>query len=187
MSLTEDNQKILLDLAYQSIKEGLVTGHPLSISPRDYSLELRQQKATFVSLKKNNQLRGCVGMLNAVLPLVEDVVENAFSAAFNDPRFSPLTLSELTELKIYLSVLSPSVAIEFVSEDDLIAQIRPNIDGLILESGSHYGSFLPSIWQTIPSSSQFLKHLKQKAGLTKDYWSDQVRVYRYTTEIIAQH
>lgn len=184
MSLSKSNKKILLDLAYQSIKTGLETRHPLNINLRDYSAELVQQRATFVTLEKNKQLRGCIGMLKAVLPLAEDIAENAFSAAFKDPRFPQVDSSELDQLEIHLSILSPSEAIEFRSEEDLIAQIRPNIDGLILESGLRRGTFLPSVWQSIPTSIQFLQHLKQKAGLAKNYWSDQIKVYRYTTEMI---
>ncbi len=185
MSLNEKNRRSLLDLAYRSIETGMKTGHPLNVNLRDYSNELSQQRATFVTLEKNKQLRGCIGMLEAVLPLAEDISENAFSAAYRDPRFPPVDESELKHLEIHLSILSPSVEIDFTSEEDLIAQLRPKIDGLILESDSRRGTFLPSVWQSIPDSSQFLRHLKQKAGLAKNYWSDQIKVYRYTTETIA--
>ena len=184
MSLSEKNKRSLLDLAYRSIETGLKTGHPLNINLRDYSAELSQQRATFVTLEKNKQLRGCMGVLEAALPLAEDISENAFSAAFRDPRFPPLQHSELAGLEIHLSILSPSEEMIFTSEEDLITQIRPNIDGLILESGSRRGTFLPSVWQSIPLPVQFVQHLKQKAGLAKNYWSDQIKVYRYTTEMI---
>ncbi len=184
MSLNEKNRRSLLDLAYRSIESGLKRGHPLYINLRDYAPELSQQRATFVTLEKNKQLRGCIGMLEAVLPLAEDISENAFSAAFKDPRFPPLEKSELKDLDIHLSILSPSEQIEFSSEEDLISQLQPHIDGLILVTGSRKGTFLPSVWQSIPAPDQFLQHLKQKAGLAKNYWSDQIKVYRYTTEII---
>ncbi|MFK5949967.1 MAG: AmmeMemoRadiSam system protein A [Methylococcales bacterium] len=186
MLLNKKNKLILLDLAYQSIQMGLRTGHPLSIDLRDYPNEFSQQRATFVTLEKNKQLRGCIGMLEAVFPLAEDVCENAFSAAFRDPRFPPVEQAELDELDIHISILSPSEEILFTSEQDLIAKIRPNIDGLILQCGPRKGTFLPSVWQSIPTSKQFLQHLKQKAGLAKNYWSDQVKVYRYTTETVAK-
>ncbi|MFW5443230.1 MAG: AmmeMemoRadiSam system protein A [Methylococcaceae bacterium] len=184
MSLSEKNGQLLLDLAHRSIKSGLKTGHPLSINLRDYPAELSQQRATFVTLEKNNQLRGCIGMLEAVLPLAEDITENAFSAAFKDPRFLPLESSEFNDLEIHLSILSPSKEIIFTSEQNLIAQIRPNIDGLILKTGTHRGTFLPSVWQSIQTPEQFLQHLKQKAGLNKNYWSDDIKIFRYTTEMI---
>lgn len=184
MSLNENNRRSLLDLAYRSIEFGFKTGYPLNINLRDYAVELAQQRATFVTLEKNHQLRGCIGMLDAVLPLAEDISENAFSAAFKDPRFPPLERFELKELEIHLSILSPSVQVEFTSEEDLISQIRPEIDGLILVMDTRKGTFLPSVWQSIPVADQFLRHLKQKAGLAKNFWSDQIKVYRYTTEII---
>jgi len=185
MLLNKKNKQILLDLAYQSIQTGLDKGHPLSINLRDYPFELSQQRATFVTLEKNKQLRGCIGMLDAVLPLAEDICENAYSAAFKDLRFPKVEQEELADLDIHLSILSPSEEIIFTSEQDLITQIRPNVDGLILESGSRKGTFLPSVWQSIPTSGQFLQHLKQKAGLAKNFWSDQIKVYRYTTEMIV--
>ncbi len=185
MSLSELHRQILLDLAYQSIETGVKTGHPLSINLRDYPAELSKQAATFVTLEKNDQLRGCIGMLKAILPLAEDVCENAYSAAFKDPRFPPLELSELAEIDIQISILSSPEAIQFSSEQDLIDQIQPEIDGLILESGFRKGTFLPSVWKSIPHPVQFLQHLKQKAGLDKHYWSDQIKVYRYRTEIVS--
>lgn len=186
MLLTETSRRILLDLAYQSIESGLNTGHPLNINLRDYPGVLSRQTATFVTLQKNKQLRGCIGMLKAVLPLAEDICENAYSAAFNDPRFPALERSELEGVDVHISILSPADEMEFSSEQDLISQIRPQIDGLILESGCRNGTFLPSVWQSIPTSEQFLQHLKQKAGLAKNYWSDHIKVFRYTTEVISK-
>jgi len=186
MSLNEKNRKVLLDLAYQSIQTGLDTGHPLSINLRDYPIEFSKQRATFVTIEKNKQLRGCIGMLKAVLPLAEDVCENAFSAAFKDLRFPPLDQSEFSEIDIHISILSPAEELEFTSEQDLIFQIRPDVDGLILESGSRRGTFLPSVWQSITTPVQFLQHLKQKAGLDKNYWNDQIKVSRYTAELIGK-
>ncbi len=187
MSFSELHRQLLLDLAYLSIETGLKTGHPLSINLRDYPKEFSRQAATFVTLEKNNQLRGCIGMLKAVLPLAEDICENAYSAAFKDPRFPSLTVSELDEIDIQISVLSSPLEIEFNSEQDLIDQIQPEVDGLILQSDFRKGTFLPSVWKTIPHPVQFLQHLKQKAGLDKHYWSDDIKVFRYTTEIISQH
>ncbi|WP_031434141.1 AmmeMemoRadiSam system protein A [Methylomarinum vadi] len=185
MSLTKDNQQILLQLARQSIENGFKTGHPLSVDLRDYPLELCKQRATFVTLEKNHNLRGCIGMLEAVFPLAEDVAENAFSAAFKDPRFPPVQKSEIDDLEIHISILSEPEPISFSSEEDLLAQIRPNVDGLILEEGHRRGTFLPSVWEMLPDKKQFLRHLKNKAGLPADYWSDTVKVYRYTTEMFG--
>ncbi len=182
MSLTKPQQQILLDIARQSIENGYLAGHPLSIDIRDYPPELRVPRATFVTLEKHHQLRGCIGMLEAVLPLVEDVAENAFSAAYKDPRFPPVERSEIPELDIFISILSEPEPISFESEADLLNQIRPGIDGLILVEDGYKGTFLPSVWESLPDKVQFLRHLKNKAGLPADYWSDSIKVYRYTTE-----
>jgi AmmeMemoRadiSam system protein A len=183
-SLNEAQQQQLLTVAKNSIEYGLTTGKPLTVKLADFSAELTVQRATFVTLQKHGQLRGCIGMLNAVRPLVEDVAENAFAAAFRDPRFPQLTVSELNELDIHISILTPSEPINFNSEQDLLSQLQPHIDGLILQEGHARGTFLPSVWEQLPEPKQFLRHLKQKAGLPPDYWSDTIKIYRYHTEMI---
>lgn len=142
------------------------------------------KRATFVTLEIGGQLRGCIGMLEAHRPLANDVAENAFSAAFRDPRFPPLSDVEFDDLEISISVLSPPEEMSFSSEKDLLDQIRPGIDGLILEEGFRKGTFLPSVWEQLSEKEAFLEHLKQKAGLPPGYWSDTLRVFRYTAEYI---
>jgi uncharacterized protein len=185
MSLNKDHQQQLLSVAKQSIQEGLRTGKPLKVNMADYPAELSEPRATFVTLQKNHELRGCIGVLGAIRPLVEDVAENAFSAAFKDPRFPALTDEEVDELDIHLSILSPAKPVAFSSEQDLLAQLKPGADGLILQEGYHRGIFLPSVWETFQTPQQFLRHLKQKAGLAPDYWSDKIKIYRYHTETIG--
>ncbi len=185
MSLNNENRKRLLKVARDSIENGFKNGNPLCVNLRDFPTELIRPGATFVTLEKKHQLRGCIGMLEAVFPLVEDVAENAFSAAFKDPRFPPLQKSELDDLEIHISILGEPEPMMFSSEEDLIAQIRPNVDGLILEEGRHRGTFLPSVWETLPDKKQFLRHLKNKAGLPADYWSDSIKIFRYTAEVFG--
>ncbi|MFA6162974.1 MAG: AmmeMemoRadiSam system protein A [Methylobacter sp.] len=208
MSLNKALQQRLLDLAKLSIQHGLKTGSPLKINLAEYPEELTEKRATFVTLQKNHQLRGCIGMLEAVRPLAEDIAENAYAAAFNDPRFPPLQAYELDDLEIHLSLLTPAEPVSFTSEQDLISQLQPGIDGLILdepeiygvanqreqlppridgltlEKGRRRGTFLPSVWEQLPEPEQFLRHLKLKAGLPPDYWSKNIRIYRYRTEVI---
>lgn len=174
----------LLQLARDSISWGLLHGRPKSVKLKDFASELLQQRACFVTLHLDHQLRGCIGTLEAHRPLVEDVCENAFAAAFRDPRFGPLQDHEFGQLKLSISVLTPSTDMTFTSEQDLIEQIQPGVDGLILQQGNRKGTFLPSVWQQLPEPKQFLRHLKQKAGLAADYWSDDIRVSRYQTESI---
>ncbi len=173
---------LLLDLARRSIAHGLDHRRPLAVDPTRYGAPLGDRLAAFVTLTRAGQLRGCIGHLEAMQPLVCDVVDNAFAAAFQDPRFPPLARAELAGLDVHISVLSPSEPMTFASEADLLAQIRPGVDGLILTEGQARGTFLPSVWESLPRSRDFLNQLKRKAGLPADHWSDQVRVARYTTE-----
>lgn len=182
MMYSPAHRQQLLQLAEQSISSGLEHGRPLSVNVDEFDLELQQQRASFVTLHEAGQLRGCIGSLEAHRALVEDVAENAYAAAFRDPRFGPLRKSEFELLQISISVLSPSTSIQFESEQDLIAQMRPGEDGLILREGFHKGTFLPSVWEQLPEADQFLQHLKIKAGLNPDYWSDSIQVSRYQTE-----
>lgn len=185
MSLNREHQQRLLDLAKSSIQHGLQTGRPLKVDLAGFPAELTEYRATFVTLRKHDQLRGCIGMLEAVRPLVEDIAENAYSAAFRDSRFPPLKADELNELEIHLSILTPAEPVAFASEQDLLTRLQPGIDGLILQEGRRRGTFLPSVWEQLPKPEQFLRHLKQKAGLAPDYWSDNIRIYRYRTEMIG--
>jgi len=175
-------RRTLLDLARSSIRHGLSHRRPQPVEPLDFPAALRAPRAVFVTLSRDGQLRGCIGHLEACQALVQDVAENAFSAAFRDPRFPPLRADELAGLEIHISVLSPPEPLPVTSEADLLRQIRPGIDGLILEDRGHRGTFLPAVWESLTLPEQFLAHLKQKAGLAPDYWSDTIRVARYTAE-----
>jgi AmmeMemoRadiSam system protein A len=181
-TLGPDVRRTLLAVAAQSIRYGLRTGAPLPVRPEDFDPPLRERRASFVTLHHQSELRGCIGHLQAVSPLVVDVAGNAFAAAFRDPRFPPLAERELTDLQIHISVLTTPEPMSFDSERDLLAKIRPGVDGLILRDGVHQGTFLPSVWESLPDPTSFLAHLKNKAGLPTDYWSDTLTVSRYRTE-----
>ncbi len=185
MSLSKAQQQQLLELAKSSIRQGLQTGKPLKINLSDYQAALIEPRATFVTLHRNQQLRGCMGVLEAIRPLAEDISENAFSAAFKDPRFPALETDEFDDLEIHLSLLTPAEPVSFTSEQDLLSQLKPGIDGLIFQDGYRRATFLPSVWESLPKPDQFLRHLKQKAGLAPDYWSNNIKVFRYRTEMIA--
>ena len=177
----------LLGVAAASIRHGLQHGEPLIPEARDFPAPLQRPGASFVTLTQDGRLRGCIGSLQALRPLVKDVAANAFAAAFSDPRFPALSAAEYPGLTLAISVLSPAEPMHFSSEADLIAQLRPGIDGLILEDGAgHRGTFLPSVWETLPQPTEFLRQLKIKAGLPPDYWSDSLRVHRYHTESFAR-
>ncbi|HHJ39677.1 MAG: hypothetical protein AXA67_00830 [Methylothermaceae bacteria B42] len=184
-SLSPQHRQLLLELARESIRYGARHGRPAAVDLQQLPPPLQEQRATFVTLQENGQLRGCIGSLEPRRPLAEDVIYNAFAAAFQDPRFPPVTEDEVDNLDIHISVLSPLEEIQFISEQDLLSKIRPGIDGLVLEDGHHRGTFLPAVWESLPNPVDFLRHLKLKAGLPPDYWSNNLRMYRYTTEVFG--
>jgi hypothetical protein len=179
-------RRILLALARESIEHGLREGRPIPVDLSGYPPVLAERRAAFVTLHDRGALRGCIGHLQAIQPLVLDVAENAFAAAFRDPRFPPLTEPELADLAIEISVLSPPEPLTFGSEEELLQMIEPGRDGLILEAGNARGTFLPTVWESLPQPRDFLRHLKQKAGLRPDYWSDDIRISRYRTESFSE-
>ena len=178
-------QAILLQVALASIQSGLDTGTPLQVHPDAYPPALSAMRASFVTLKHNGDLRGCIGSLTPVTSLVEDVAHNAFAAAFRDPRFLALTAAELQDLEIAISVLGPTESMAFASEQELLGMLHPGIDGLVLQDGRNRGTFLPAVWESLPQPADFLDHLKQKAGLPANYWSDTLEIQRYTTVSFA--
>ena len=180
--LCEEDHILLRQVALEAVEYGVRLGKHLPVKTSRYPTLLQNPGACFVTLNLNGLLRGCIGSLEAHQPLVNDVAYNAHAAAFSDPRFPPVSSDELENLEFHISVLTPAVAMTFKSEDDLLKQIRPGIDGLVLEEGHHRGTFLPAVWESLPDAESFLQHLKQKAGLPQNYWSDNIKVSRYTTE-----
>lgn len=175
----------LLFLAAASIEHGLKHGRALAVTPADHPDELRRDGACFVTLRREGRLRGCIGSSEVKRPLVVDVADNAFASAFRDRRFKKLGKDEVEGLKLSISVLSPSMPIVFTSESDLLAGLRPGIDGLIIEDAGNRALFLPSVWRELARPSDFLQHLKVKAGLQADHWSDAFKAWRFIAEEIA--
>jgi AmmeMemoRadiSam system protein A len=182
--LSEADRHDLLDLARGSIRHGLRHHQPLPVDIGALPSSLAVPRATFVTLEIHGNLRGCIGTLEAARPLAADVVVNAFSAAFRDRRFQPVSEDEVTGLEIHISVLTSPEPMCFSSENELLRQLRPGEDGLILEDGVHRGTFLPSVWEALPEPCDFLRHLKLKAGLPESHWSSDLRVQRYRAEVI---
>ena len=180
--LDEEARRRLLAVAWESIHHGLTRGAPLAPDPAEFPDALRAHRAAFVTLHHFHTLRGCIGHLEPCAPLVVDVADNAFAAAFSDPRFSRLEPWELDDLTLDISVLSLPEPMSFRDEQDLLRQLRPGVDGLILSDGRARGTFLPSVWGSLPEPRDFLTQLKGKAGLPGGYWSSTLRVSRYHTE-----
>ncbi len=159
-------------------------GTPLPVEPSAYAATLRPVGATFVTLRIEGALRGYVGSLAAVRPIVADVAHHAYRAAFHDPRFPNLAAHERDVLRIHIALLSPPQPMTCDSEMGLLAQLRPGIDGLVLEQGPNRGTFLPSVWTQISQADKFLAQLKLKAGMDATDWPRDVRVSRHTVQEI---
>ncbi len=178
-SLNRHDQLSLLSLARESIQHGLDHGSPLRPNLETFDTGLSEQGAAFVTLEKQGELRGCIGSVEAYRSLVEDVAENAWNAAFTDPRFNPLTRVEFPHLHVEISVLTQPEEMPVSSEEDLKNQLIPGRDGLILREGHLRGLFLPAVWDKLPDVDSFLSHLKQKAGFPSGYWSDSISCQKF--------
>ncbi len=179
---SDAEHQLLLSIAKKSILTGLQQMHPLVLTLADYSQHLQEKRATFVTLKINDELRGCIGSLSPQRALVDDIAHNAYAAAFSDPRFAALNKQEYEPLEYHISILSDTSPMQFDSEQALLAQLRPGIDGLVLQDQNRQGTFLPSVWEQLPEPEAFFQHLRHKAGLPANYWSDTLQVSRYTVE-----
>jgi len=176
----------LLGIAEASIDHGLDHGEPLAVDARDYPVALQAEHATFVTLLDGaGCLRGCVGTLEAQQPVVGDVSMNAYAAAFEDPRFPPLSRHGRAGLTSKLSVLTPPEPMDFDSEADLVSRLEPHVDGLLIEAGRRRGTFLPAVWEQIPDPGAFWLALKHKAGLARGDFPEDLRVYHYRAAHIS--
>lgn len=182
---TTDGQR-LLAIARTSIAHGLKQGLALPVRETEESVALQAQGAAFVTLELAGQLRGCIGSLEPKRALAVDVSENAFAAAFQDPRFAPLSQAEFDALHLSVSVLGRAQPIPCASEAQLLSALRPGVDGLILEAGARRGTFLPSVWEQLPHAEDFLRHLKRKAGLAAQEWPTGLRALRYVTKSFSE-
>jgi AmmeMemoRadiSam system protein A len=143
---------------------------------------LREPGASFVTLKLDDELRGCIGTIQPHRPLAIDVAHNARAAAFRDTRFPPLAHDELPRLAIEVSVLSPREPLAAASESEALARIRPQVDGVYLEFGALSATFLPQVWESLPDPADFLGELRRKAGLPPGFWHPGIKLSRYTVE-----
>ncbi|MBI2236798.1 MAG: AmmeMemoRadiSam system protein B [Magnetospirillum sp.] len=170
----------LTDLAWRALRLAVETGQPpkVELGP-SAPARLRQPGAVFVTLKKGGALRGCIGSPTAWRPLAEDIADNAHKAALDDRRFPPVKADELASLSLSVSVLTPPVPMSFTGEADMLEQLRPRVDGLIIEDGGRRALFLPSVWEQLPDKRGFLEHLKAKAGMAPGHWSAGFKASRF--------
>ena len=142
--------------------------------------------AAFVTLHYDNDLRGCIGSIVAHTTLLEDIIRNASSAAFRDPRFSSLSEDEFSHLTLEVSVLSEPKLLEYTDFEDLVKKIKPHVDGLILKYGAYQGTFLPQVWEQLSDEKSFLEHLSMKAGSNPTIYEKHPEIYKYQVDAIEK-
>ena len=188
-TLNYKEQSILFELAREAITRA-VHGEPEpEVDTSALTERLRQQGASFVTLRKpDGQLRGCIGSIEAHIPLAQDVQRNAVGSAMRDPRFPPVSPDELDGLQIELSILTPPQALDFSGPDDLLAKLRPGVDGVIIDKNWRRATLLPSVWENIPDPIEFMSILCRKAGLPDREWRRPgMTVYVYQAEKVAEN
>ena len=168
--LNNDQKSLLLRLARQALEDGVNRRRLQPLDLENLPPELQEQGATFVTLTERGALRGCVGALEAYLPLAEDVRQHAVAAALEDYRFLAVQPEELPGIEIEISRLSKPEILDYNGSDDLLAKLRPGIDGVILKDGSRRATFLPQVWEKLPDKEMFLAHLCSKMGSSPDAW-----------------
>ena len=182
--LTRIAQAELIAIARESIEQALNGCLQGGFSRWIEHSSLRAPGASFVTLRERStsELRGCCGSLEARLPLAEDTWRNARASAFGDPRFPSLTAAEWVDIDVHISVLSPPERFLVGSEAELLDTLRPHIDGLVLEFGAHRATFLPAVWEQLPTPDEFVKLLRLKAGLSPSFFSPQIEWSRYVVQ-----
>lgn len=179
---TTAQQHELLRLARESIGRTLREHARPDFPEVVLDAALLERRSAFVTLRIGTSLRGCCGSIDAARPLAHDVWHNAWASAFCDPRFPPLSAEEWPAAHIHISVLSTAERLNVLDEQDLYSQLRPHVDGLILERGASRATFLPSVWEQLPEPRDFVEQLKRKAGWAFDVWPADVRVFRYRAD-----
>jgi uncharacterized protein len=179
IELSAAEREQLLQIASRSLQHGLECAAPLRPALAQVPQALRANRGAFVTLIRQGNLRGCIGTLEAEEPLAWAVADAAYSAAFRDPRFVPLQPGELDHISIEISVLSTMERVPVSSRRDLLAALRPERDGLLLQEHTHRATFLPQVWRQLPDPDDFLNHLLTKAGLPVGYWSPRLTFFCY--------
>ena len=181
IDLSQAQRQQLLRNARRSIELGIDTAAPLQFEIDELEPVLREPAAVFVTLTQAGELRGCIGSLQVLDALAQAVANAAFNAALRDPRFARLGAAELDTIKIEISVLSKLQSWQPDSRESLLQGLRPGIDGLLIEDRGQRATFLPQVWEKIPSAEDFVRQLMLKARLPARHWSSGIKLHRYQT------
>ncbi len=186
--LTEQEGNYLLTVARDTIDRRLVKDKDKGQEDRVISSKFSEKRGTFVTLTIGKALRGCIGHIVPQESLLEGIRVNSINAAFHDPRFRPLSRGEWDKVKIEISVLTDPVPLYFSGVDDLLAKLRPGIDGVIIKKGFHQATFLPQVWDQLPDKREFLTHLCLKAGMDGDAWKkEEIEVMTYQVQSFEEN
>jgi AmmeMemoRadiSam system protein A len=187
MAIELAEHALLPRLARRSIVEGHGHARPVPV-PQLATLpaQLLEPGASFVTLKRAGELRGCRGLIKPIRPLAADVWHNAWASAYDDPRFPPVGASELSDLDIEISLLSTLERVLSETQQQLLGSLEPGRHGVVIALGPRRATFLPQVWKSLPEPSRFLAELKSKAGIPRDYWSPDIEAWRYTTRSVHE-
>ena len=177
----------LMNVAVETLNRAVFDKSKYVPSRKDYADPLFNKGAAFVTLNKDGKLRGCMGSVVPIQGIARNIAENAYAAAMEDSRFTPLQPDELAETSVTISLLTGFEPIIYKNEADLLTKLVPGTDGVVIRSGSRQAVFLPSVWKEIPDKQAFLNNLKFKAGMNPSYWSNKIKVYRFYTVEINQN
>ncbi len=185
--LTDEDGKYLLEMARKTIEQRLYERKKQKEPYADLPDIFHERRGTFVTLTIQGGLRGCIGHITPQESLLEGIKINAINAAFEDPRFRPLSVDEWKNVKIEISILTEPKVLSYVDANDLLKKLRPDIDGVIIKKGYHQSTFLPQVWEQLPGKEGFLAHLCLKAGLNEDAWKKGgLEVYTYQVQAFEE-
>lgn len=183
IELSTSTKNIALNLVRQVLQDAVNENcYVKPAAPDDMSL--LSPYACFITLYINDELRGCIGTMQSERPLWENICKYSYSSAFEDHRFQRLTADELADLSFQISILSPLEPMANQGELQLLAELEPNSDGLVIKYQQHNALFLPSVWQALPEPKDFVGKLKVKAGLPEDYWHADIKLQRFRTLVL---
>jgi len=186
--MNKEDKKYLLKLARRTIQKYFENEGMLKIDEDDLPQILKEKRGTFVTLWKNNKLRGCIGNLENEKPIYQSIMDNCLASALFDTRFTPLKYNELNDIKIEISILSELKKLpDFTSSDSFIKFLDKYKPGLLIKKGGYQATFLPQVWEDLTSTESFISHLCEKAGLDKDEWKNmKLEVYQYGAEVFKE-